>query len=722
VSQLVTESVWHFIGYMHLEELLSRTPVRYAGAGEHTLQSIDGSKIKPSRGEVEDVFPGGNDTPALKVDLPSGQPLIFVPQPAPHLFEPTPASSAPDTSALARPALQLPEVNPALDLATVLPGLAGGSARGRVVRHQDDDGDGHSAPQVIKVTAAYTVGEDQYSDILVSQENALFDADVLRGDPAALIEAGLEPRLDQAAEASPELLELVEDAIEALPSALAPPALADGIERVHATLDGELKPEVPERSDAEADAVEPGRYINGERVGDSGSSADVIGGQVAKIDAAAETVTVTPVEHGASEPQVSPDGPVHVVTGPAPTGGAAQELIAGGNDLVNAAVLYDLADARGSMIVRGDVHVTNAIAQVNVLQDLDSIDGEGAAVLEAVIAGNEVANEAIFVEETGPIYGNVLLGGLPGSLIWQIDYVQGNLYDVTTVEQYNVTFDTDIGGQTTTGTHFVATLGENGALNLAQVSELGAYDLIIVGGNLYEFNAIVQVNVLLDDDAVRQAIDGPPGSQSVDASGNTLSNDAAIVRIGGDSYKPLTGDPAALADAIADMQTEFDPTLATGLPGNGTDTLKVLYITGDYYNYNLLLQTNVLNDADQIQQAAAAGTPAIASSEGGEDAGTVIQTAVTDGNALQNLALLVNVGSTSDYQFIGGQVYEDTLLVQANIVTDDGETTGADLHPDVVAAIAAMSGSSADPATANDTPQDHPDASASVDVMGGILS
>jgi hypothetical protein len=725
VSQLVTESVWHFAGYMHLEELLSRTPIRYSGAGEHGPLAIDSSATNPVREPADALFPGGKDAPALKVELSAGQPLIFVPQPGTHLFESEPSSSPPalEVPALERLAFQLPEVNAALDLTTVLPGMVGSAARAGIVRQGEDEFDGEGATRVVKVVATYTVGEDQHSDIHLAQANALIDADVLRGDPAALIDAGLEPRLQEAGEVSPELLELVQDAIDVLPSDLAPPPLADGIERVNATLDSELKPELPEHGGGEAEAVEPGRYVNGERVGDSGTSADVIGGQIAKMDAAAEKVA--PVEHGASEPQTSPDGPVHVVTGDKPTGGVAQEAITGGNDLVNAAVLYDLADAQASMIVVGDIYVTNVIAQVNVLQDLDAIDSESPALLGSVVAGNDVSNEATFVEETGPIYGNVLLGGGPGSLIWQVDYVRGNFYDVTTVEQYNVVLDADIGEQTTTGSHFVATLGENGALNLAQLSELGTYDLIIVGGNLYEFNAIVQVNVLLDDDAVKQAIDGPPsgqGAQSVDAAGNVLDNDAAIVRIGGDSYKPLAGDPAALADAVGNMQTEIDPTLATGLPGNGTDTLKVLYITGDYYNYNLLLQTNVLDDADQVQQVGAADTPAIADGEDGEQAGPATQTAVTDGNALQNVALLVNVGSTSDYQFVGGQVYEDTLLVQANIVTDDGEATGSDLHPDVVAVIAAMSGSAGDAVAPHDTPHYHPDVGSGVDVMGGILS
>jgi hypothetical protein len=335
-----------------------------------------------------------------------------------------------------------------------------------------------------------------------------------------------------------------------------------------------------------------------------------------------------------------------------------------------------------------------------------------------------VTNEAAFVEEPGPIYGNVVLGGVPGSLIWQVDYVQGNLYDLTTVEQYNVVVDMDISEQTTTGTHFVATLGENGAINLVQLSELGAsYDLIIVGGNRYEFNAVVQVNVLLDDDIVDQVADGSAAAgQTTNTDGNLLDNDAAIVRIGGDSYKPLTGDPASLADAIDAKQTEFDYSLATGLPGNGTDTLKILYVTGDYYNYNILLQTNVLNDADHVQQVAPEASPPAGCQTGeAEGADGLTQTVDAGSNALQNIALLVNVGSTSDYQYVGGEVYEDTLLVQANIVADADTGTAADLHPDLVAAIAALSGSADDTASTHDIPH-HPDTSASVDVIGGVLA
>jgi hypothetical protein len=714
VAQYVTESIWHFVGYMHIEELLSKTSLLYSGAGAYKLETIDHSKIGAVRYEAEVLFSTARNTLPFKPSFPIEPQLIFQTQ----------SLSIEPTDLRVPPAAKLP-----LDLSTVLPGL--GSDAGISI----DSDPAVAARTELKVDATYTVGESQYSDIHIMQANFLFDVDIMRGNPDVILNAGLELAAMHALEGgSEQLAELVQKAIDALPSNATPGLPPDGIDRESIAGDGVPEIQVPLDSDAVAQAVGTGRYVNGDRVGNASTSTDVIEAQIGKVNAAVEAAT--PVEHSSPvETQTASNGgSVHVVSTLEPTGGVAQEVVAGGNNLVNAAVLYDLADAAGSMIVRGDVHVTDATVQVNVLQDNDEANASGdatgfssTAFLAAAVAANEagsgtadnaVTNEAVFAQETGPVYGNVALGGWPGSLIWQVDYVQGNFYDLTTVEQTNLIVDGDIAEQTTSGTHFVATLGEDGAINLVQLSELGAsYDLIIVGGHLYEVNAIVQVNVLLDDDIVDQVAQGDGGSQAINTDGNVLSNDAAIVRIGGDSYKPLDGNPEALADAIGGMQSEFDASLTTGLPGNGTDTLKVLYITGDYYNYNVLSQTNLLDDADQVQQVApAAGDTARA----GESGGTA-QTADTGSNTLENVALLVNVDSTSDYQFVGGEVYEDTLLVQANIVADEDDGNAADLHPDVVATVAALVATD-DAASGSDIPADHANASASVDVIGGVLA
>jgi hypothetical protein len=691
---------------MHVEQLLGRSPILYSGASADKPQAVDQSGMAPFSGGEPDLLWSGTSSgmgaSALKVEmLPPPPPLRLAP--------------ASHESPEAGPVLKLLAVNPPLDLSTVLPGATTGGATSHGV---GADGRQSAAPPV-KVSATYTISDSQFIDLHIAQANVLVDADVMRADPSVLAAAGLgSADLQHALAGTPELAQLVQEAIDALPSDTAPASLANGVDRATVMREDPLRVEAPSESDVIAQHIEPGHYIDGARAGNSGSSTDVINEQVAKVGEAVEAAT--PVEHGVVETKVSPDGGLHIVTDLAPTGGVAQEAITGGNDLVNAAVLYDLSEAASSTIVHGDVRRTDAIVQVNVLKDNDAISFSSTAFLEAAVASNEVANEATFVEEAGPVYGNVLLGGAPGALTWEIDYVQGNFYDLTTVEQYSVFIDTDISEQTTTSAHFTATLGENGAVNLTQLSQLASqYDLIIVGGTFYEFNSIVQVNVLLDDDVIHQLANGS-ADQSADAEGNALVNDAAIVRIGGDGYKPLAGDPASLAEAIGSREAEFDQALARGLPGNGTDTIRVLYVTGDYYDYNVLLQTNVLSDGDRAEQVGVTDRPAVA--DGQDSAGAIAQTADAGGNSLQNVALIVSVGSTSDYQYVGGTVYEDTLLLQANIVTDTDEAAEASLHPDVVATIAALSGSAEDTAPGSDSPPGHADSSASVDVIGGILA
>jgi hypothetical protein len=132
-------------------------------------------------------------------------------------------------------------------------------------------------------------------------------------------------------------------------------------------------------------------------------------------------------------------------------------------------------------------------------------------------------------------------------------------------------------------------------------------------------------------------------------------------------------------------------------------------VSGDYYDYNVISQTNIISDVDAATQLLAAAP------EGAQDL-------AAGGNAVTNAALIVNVGSTSDYQYLGGTVYEESLLVQSNIITDDDETVhAANIHDDVVAVVAALSAASpdADAADASSGP------SASdihhSDVLGGML-
>ncbi len=305
--------------------------------------------------------------------------------------------------------------------------------------------------------------------------------------------------------------------------------------------------------------------------------------------------------------------------------------------------------------------------QINLLHDNDKVSvwGTAGADTQHISTGHDtVTNSATFANDPGKIYGNIAYG-YPGAVNWHVDYVNGDYCSVDALHQTNVLIDGDLAQQSSASMHFTATLGANGQLNFVNVTDaMSHFELVIVAGNDYKIDCVVQLNVVLNDDIVQQILGGN-GSQSVNAGGNILLNDAAIANIGGESFKTLGGEAQTLADAIAHKDTSIDFSHSLGLPGNGTDNFNVLYVSGDYYDEHLLTQTNVIIDPNKVVQCAPLGAVGL---PGADTSGGLAQTATTGGNEATNLALLVNFNSTSDYQFLGGTHYEDTLLVQANIV------------------------------------------------------
>ena len=89
------------------------------------------------------------------------------------------------------------------------------------------------------------------------------------------------------------------------------------------------------------------------------------------------------------------------------------------------------------------------------------------------------------------------------------------------------------------------------------------------------------------------------------------------------------------------------------VPGDGSMKLNVLFITGHYYDFNILTQTNIVSDSDVVQQTLGNGESGYVS---------------TGGNSLSNEALLVTLGPLGG-QHVGGQQYSESVLVQTNIIT-----------------------------------------------------
>ena len=65
----------------------------------------------------------------------------------------------------------------------------------------------------------------------------------------------------------------------------------------------------------------------------------------------------------------------------------------------------------------------------------------------------------------------------------------------------------------------------------------------------------------------------------------------------------LPGNLALIQSLLAAGMTSLDPELAGALIGHG-GPLKVLYVTGDYYDINAVWQTNITSDVDVMYQLA----------------------------------------------------------------------------------------------------------------------
>lgn len=338
---------------------------------------------------------------------------------------------------------------------------------------------------------------------------------------------------------------------------------------------------------------------------------------------------------------------------------------AGANVSFNGAMIVDLSESGRSMIVKGDYFHTNAIIQTNSLMDKDQVAASGGED-QSVTKGDNIAdNIADFIQHPG-VY-SITPAAYAGPN-WHVDVVNGSYYNVHTLVQMNYLLDNDVIVQKGGSNHYDLITGENEQGNLAQIFNGSLhYDLIIVAGTYHGMNVIFQNNILLDDDAVTQLAKGDDQTQSIATGQNALLNAATIEIFGNDNFLSLTPDLASLVAALANGIPGLDPETGTLLPGTG-GTFEVLYITGDYYDINAIWQTNVVSDVDVLLQLLDPPSEA-AQQLHPDDDGT--QAAAAGENMLTNDAAIIDVGPTDAY--VGGQVYGDTILVQANLLPADAD-------------------------------------------------
>ena len=507
-----------------------------------------------------------------------------------------------------------PKPDPHFNLADRLPQLQFPGASG---------GDGGGSE--LKITVQYQDGSDQ-SQVEIHQYNFMSDDDSLlvgaSADDIADIAADL-ARL--ASDSGAVLQQMADNASEHIPNEwLIPKSEAGATEFVKA-----YDEDFASREGAPgAHSVEPGYYLNGEL-------------QTPRPEPPAETPLPDPV--------------------PAPDlgNGIGQWAETGANDSWNASLIVDLSESGRSMIVMGDYFKTNAIFQTNSIMDQDDIQMSGGTALPVAEGGNKTDNIADFVQRPG-IHAE-LKATFAGPQ-WNVDVVDGNYYSVHAIVQMNYLFDNDIVVQKSADTHYELYSGGNEQGNLTALFDgTIQYDLIIVAGAYHGMNVIFQNNILLNNDTVKMLADGSDPSQSVVSGQNELTNTATISSYGDDNFLPMNNNLNSLVTAIQSGSTILDPSYGKFVDGSG-GVFNVLYITGDYYDVNAIWQTNIITDVNIVMQFL---DPPSADARGDAES----QSVTSGKNLLTNDAAIVDVGATNT--FVNGEVYGDTILVQANLLPED---------------------------------------------------
>ncbi len=348
---------------------------------------------------------------------------------------------------------------------------------------------------------------------------------------------------------------------------------------------------------------------------------------------------------------------------------ASVELDAGGNTLVNDAVLKSFWTGGTVTAVVGDHVELNAIVQINALWDVDAITSSVGDPTSH--DANELFNSATFERSNAskePDTDPAAADSYPK--YWAITEVKGDLMIVNWLEQFIFMSDNDVGVLSSSGVTTSVVSGDNLGVNHTSIFELGfAYDLIIVGGSVYDANIIQQMNVLFDNDVVG-ATSGfqTTGELTLSSSTNLLWNQASIANIGdAERFDALPQYYLDAANALEGGGRDISHDVRSDDAFAGLEGLRVLHIGGDLLNLQFIKQTNILGDSDQISLAMDAISPHL-------DSGWTIS---TGSNALLNNAAIVDLDSFGK-TYVGGDQYSQETLFQAELISHRPDLGGPD--------------------------------------------
>lgn len=604
------ESIWHFIGLFHSAEELTRLKIDY--------DKFSAMMAEPDIGPIElelNLPPQVYVRQDYQADAPYNPPGYKPIQSEPPLTS-RPFELSGDVK-LAPPASPQPFVEP-IPIASPQSYFQPPPPVPPIVEPPDPD------PQwELPVPGSYAV--------IAAQHNILLDDDDL-----------LTHGTGRSADLGPELQKLVDIAEQltvSLPVDM--PQSEDAFLKLAQTFQNATAPGAVEGAETwtrQGDAVE-GKYLNGVKVSEA---PDIEALLPAYREVQRDVSDANPLTRvrDKDDDGVPDDHPQH-------------ELVFGNNTLVNEVRIVDAWIAAPVMAAAKGVYSYTVVSQTNVWSDIDQLAGQASA-------GQGAANptQALNYSSFATISNQVSYGvtDQDDPQYWVTTTLKGSLVSVNWVDQYNFVSDNDVTTVSLQGAETLMLIGQNGALNTLSLQAIGSqFDLIVIDGYIINLNAVLQTNIMLDDDRVMTSGDGT----TISSSDNLLINYSDIKQVGDATY--------------AQTNTAFDTMLRTADDGTlmlpagviddptfkGLDVVRVLKIEGDLVSVNMIRQTNVLADSDDI----------------GDFLEDVVETGaevsvITGSNALINVASITEIGADSTV-YTGGEVYSDALLHQAELVSAD---------------------------------------------------
>ncbi|MEW5962901.1 MAG: hypothetical protein AB1749_05005 [Pseudomonadota bacterium] len=254
--------------------------------------------------------------------------------------------------------------------------------------------------------------------------------------------------------------------------------------------------------------------------------------------------------------------------------------------LGNEAVIVDGGDWDGTLWVTGNYYEFNTIIQVNVLWDRDTIEVERGGsnaetpVVGSISSGNNVQSntaEILEAEDLNP-RDQLIIGGseqhfsaVQLNAIIDVDNIEFELEDVLSgidlPSQIDGFGDVNSAGHDQSNASLMMAGDDFEIHRIAPERFFARHQdqIQLVNGNFYEFNTIVQVNVVNDADEIHSYVDGRLNeARDVIASGGNIQFNRASIF--------------------------------------SNDNDDSLFVGGRYTQYNLALQINSIDDSDRISQ------------------------------------------------------------------------------------------------------------------------